>query len=501
MLQAIDPEKEDWAEELSLTNYAGAFPCPGGDFYVDREGGLYAYDIESAEYEEFLNWKELGVDSNSNKRLAISGDDIYFTSNQKLYVLKEGAPEDEPEDEKTVLTLVTDNMFILATTTMVTKFNSENDEYRIEVRECTSAEDEQALILEMTTGKVPDMFIFTNKMHTRPFLKPHLYGAKGFLLDLYTLIDSDPELSRDSFYPNILEAAESGGCLYEMPISIMPEGIVGKSEDVGYEPGWTLADIKEVLTRFPNMKYPFGPTILRNSMLRYLLAANYDSLINWAEGTCNFESQEFMDILELAKLQPGEYDGTEKLEPDLIADGEQLAHPFYLSMANYLQQYPQIFRAEDVTYIGYPTGSGVGNFICYNSSFGISSQTEYADVAWSFLRQEILDDCDHPISINIAATEKYFSDVEKYESPGELGYGRNEGNKYSVKLEYSTPEDIEKMREMISSLDRVARNDAPVYDIVCEEALVYFSGDRTAAEAAAIIQSRVGIYVSENVAG
>ena len=52
----------------------------------------------------------------------------------------------------------------------------------------------QKLNTEMLSGKLPDMIdINTYSMPVEQ------YAAKGFLTDLYELIDADPELRRESF--------------------------------------------------------------------------------------------------------------------------------------------------------------------------------------------------------------------------------------------------------------------------------------------------------------
>ena len=50
---------------------------------------------------------------------------------------------------------------------------------------------------------------------------------------------------------------------------------------------------------------------------------------------------------------------------------------------------------------------------------------------------------------------------------------------------------------IIDSIDCINEFDRNVYTIIATEALAYFSGDKTAEQAASNIQSRVSIYLSE----
>ncbi len=52
--------------------------------------------------------------------------------------------------------------------------------------------------------------------------------------------------------------------------------------------------------------------------------------------------------------------------------------------------------------------------------------------------------------------------------------------------------------DFIKSVNTVKRYDSYVYDIVTEEAEAYFEGQRSAQEAADIIQNRVSNYIAEN---
>ena len=59
--------------------------------------------------------------------------------------------------------------------------------------------------------------------------------------------------------------------------------------------------------------------------------------------------------------------------------------------------------------------------------------------------------------------------------------------------------DEEKMfRDQVDSVSRVWTMDTNIYNIVCEEAGAYFSGDKTLEETVSLIQNRAETYVKEN---
>ena len=62
-----------------------------------------------------------------------------------------------------------------------------------------------------------------------------------------------------------------------------------------------------------------------------------------------------------------------------------------------------------------------------------------------------------------------------------------------------TDEDIERVLSYIESVTNTYGNQSDISDIVMEEAASYFSGQKSAQDVAAVIQSRAQIYVDENM--
>lgn len=64
---------------------------------------------------------------------------------------------------------------------------------------------------------------------------------------------------------------------------------------------------------------------------------------------------------------------------------------------------------------------------------------------------------------------------------------------FTMRPGYSVPKFI----ALVESLDKVARPDEAINEIIIEEASAYFANARTAKEAAELIEKRVSIYMSE----
>lgn len=125
-------------------------------------------------------------------------DDETQTSINELVLMERVDASSLPE--KTVLTLA---CFYLDYNIQqkIVDFNKTSDAYRIVVKdysEFNTNDDYSAgltkLNTEIMSGVIPDMFLTEN-------LPIERYAAKGILTDLYELIDSDSELTRESFVP------------------------------------------------------------------------------------------------------------------------------------------------------------------------------------------------------------------------------------------------------------------------------------------------------------
>jgi hypothetical protein len=83
---------------------------------------------------------------------------------------------------------------------------------------------------------------------------------------------------------------------------------------------------------------------------------------------------------------------------------------------------------------------------------------------------------------------------EKEVSKGGWGWGS-----LDVEIFAATQEDIDEIMELIDSTSKLGVYDQSIQDIVMQEALGYFSGQKSAAETASVIQSRISMYVSEQL--
>ena len=490
-------------EELFTLNATYSHCLVGNDGRIYMFKGVELYVLsESGDAEFLFEWSKI-ASPGMLYELVVLGEDTYLVliSNKVFFVTK-GQEADEAEalsaDKRTELTLACygENAWLRQ---HVYSFNRDNEEYQIKIRDYKLYEDGAAMLnLDVLSGMAPDIIWWDFSLYN-PF-QSATYSNTGQLVDLYTLLDQDTEISRNTFLPNLLEAIQSnGGALFELPLEFLMSVAAGKTDVVGTRSGWTPDEFFELLEQYPGADVPFGSTEWAD-LLSMMIYNNSDMYIDWETGQCNFDSDEFIDLLEIAKIHSK---GLEKniLPIKLVNEGRQLLTCNIFSDVSSIQKFTELFGGK-VNFIGYPTSQGTGNTFVLSNSVSICVQSENIGACWQFIRglatyeEQITGATLFPA--NYEALQERLNNPTKYEDAGaKLTYRDAEGDEWFVTFTDATPEESAIVRQIIESCDRVHREDRNVMTIIEEEAPAYFSGDKTVEEVARIIQSRVQTYVSE----
>ena len=231
VFQEIDPATGKLTgDTVKLPDAAYSF-FPGDDvydIYYDYNGNIYGYKFDTDTKDKVIDWIECDINSNNINSYSIlpdgrviafesSYDDQAQKNNMQLIVMTR--VDAASVVNKTVLTFAC--MYLdWDMRDAIVKFNRASNTHRIVVRDYSeyNTDDDynagiQKLNTEMLSGKLPDMIdINTYSMPVEQ------YAAKGFLTDLYELIDADADLSRESFVQPVIKALESAdGKLYQLP--------------------------------------------------------------------------------------------------------------------------------------------------------------------------------------------------------------------------------------------------------------------------------------------
>ncbi len=525
-LTLLDLEKMSVGEKLPLENYPNQLYPGKGDyaFYYSSGMRLYGYLLSEKKSVEILNWVDCDVIPDRIQCVSVGEDGLILAlcaeeDGPNLATLRQVPRDSIPE--KQVLTL--GSLYPDQVSEAIIRFNRAHRDVRIEVLDYGQygdgdSEDEvleglTKLSTEIMAGNMPDLL----DLQGLPFDQ---LAAKGLLEDLYPWIDRDGELERGDFLPSVLKAAEQGGKLYRATPGFTLTTLIGASSVVGEEPGWTMEELETALASMPEGCTPLDPNMSRDNVLMMLLFTDMSSYVNWSEASCDFTNEDFYRLLRFCAGFPAQprYDEGGSSVVGRLAAGKQMLLEATVSNLADVCYYDQYFGGS-CTYIGYPTRSGSGNVLIFNNGFAMSAACPNKEAAWEFLRVFLTaayerESYELPLRHDVfrekveAAGIEYEKDAAGHyllDENGEripvvkggMGMTDEFGNMLSFDLYGLTEEQAQKLLHAIETADKSMDLNTRIYGIVKEEAAAFFAGQKSAEEVAKLIQSKVGLYLSE----
>ena len=472
------------------------------------------YDISSKTEEELFSWLDIDVNSNyisqagelSDGRIwAIYND--YEASESKVEILlvnKVKASEVTAKEEITYGTMGLD----WDLKKLIIDFNKSNEKYRIVVKEYGADDYETGRTqfnADITTGNCPDLIDLAYGSYT-------MYANKGILEDLYPYMEKNG-LKKEDYLENIFKAYEVEGKLYAMISKFYVTTTMAKQSVVGDIQGWTLSEMLDFVEQNnPENIFDYGS---RSSIFYYCIYNNIDEFIDWENGKCSFDGEDFIRTLEFAAKFPSDeeinWNDREGTYSQLKADKILLLQSSISSVQNY-QMYKGMFDGK-VAFVGYPNSERRGNLIqSAGGCVGISSKSKHNDGAWEFIQMMMGKDYQENMSgdwgfpIMISALEKKFeADMtpEYYEDENgeqvenmKTSWGYDD---FNIDIYAATQEEVDAVWALIKSADKMSGSvDEQLNNIITEETEPFFKGQKSAADTAAVIQNRIQIYVNEN---
>ncbi len=487
------------------------------DFGYNKGESFFGFDADTGKETKLLTWINCDVDGNNLSGVfpQENGDIVCLTTeygneggstNYLINLVK--TPYDQVP-QKTTLTLACTGLDYTVKSEIL-KFNRMDGDYRIEVRdysEYNTDEDYTAgntkLITEIGAGAVPDILI-TNGLPIDTF------SARGYFTDLWSFIDADAELGgREALVEPFLNAISQDGKLYWITNSFNLVTLAGPSSIVGTEPGWTYDDFYAALDQMPEGCEILSLGTTKQSVFDSICNLNLDSFVDWGTGTCNFDSEEFINLLKFTDLFPKDFDwenhewSQDDNDDVRIKEGRQLLMSVSLGYPFDMVYYSQSFGG-NMTLIGFPDVPGSGAvFSTYSPGFAISETCKEKDAAWRFVSGFLKEDYQsyygsYGFSVNRAVFDKSFQDALERESSNYVMTDSGEMQEQKVRF---TQEDMDVLMNVINNTQLFGQSYASTQDqlqkIVSEEVSSYFAGEKSAEDVAAMIQNRASIYVSE----
>lgn len=521
-LYEIDFDKK--ATGATYDNFPGGngsalTPGVDKDFLVHDGTTVYEYDMATQTSEPLFKWLDSDINgSNVNamgvtsegKILAVMND---WSTGEYSVALLTKTPGSEVAQKETILlgTIYSSSELQAA----AVKFNKSSDKYRISIKEYADSNNWTENSLndaitninnDITSGNCPDLIDISN-------LNVEQLAAKGVFEDITPYLESSSVLKRENYIDNVLDGYTFDNVLVGIPKTFYIQTVAGSSADVGTEMGWSLEDMIAYADSHPDGN--LFNYITKSNIMYYCMMYNESTFVDWTTGECNFDSPEFISLLEFVNRFPEEADYDDEVsEPAKIQSGEVLLYDAYISNFNDIQMINEIFGGK-ATFIGYPTTDGsVGCALYASNVYAITAKAANKEGAWAFIESYLgSEDTDlwswgfpsNKEQLNAKVEEAI--KVKTYTWVDENGVEHEEeasGGSVTYQdgwtYEYHTPtrEEADQVLELIEVARPAASQNDEIMTIISEEAEAFYKGQKSAEEVASIIQSRAKIYVSEN---
>lgn len=425
--------------------------------------GLVRDTGAGAEY--VVLWADSGlVFSAASLWAAELGEGLYAVSDGSAAGILRPAAESDPEPPETVTLTLADLDEYGRMISYIDEFNRAHDDIRVELLPEMS---EEALVALMASDEAPDIIGFGSN-------SPQSMAAKGWLLDMYTLMGDFP---REDF---LLEPFETDGALYALSPEYYVYTLVGLEADFGSSYAHPLEDFEGI-----GFNYFAGDEFLIYSIPLWIQQ-------NRQGADCDFSSPEFTELLEMA----GSMNKAESFSPETLS--------VYI-MTNHMML---INTEKEMGLELWPVGFPGGSYISPTAAMGIHAATPEPVAAWEFIRWCIAERENFSFSLNMAAMEdKFYELLHPHEDLDpekvvirEDGTWDYEGRHYETTFSWEptiTERQADMMLGLVKSLDTVIYYDAELADIIREDAGAFLSGARSLEETAQILGDRLGTYLAE----
>ncbi|MBQ9111724.1 MAG: extracellular solute-binding protein [Oscillospiraceae bacterium] len=412
---------------------------------------------------------------------------------------------------------------------VIDAFNAAENGYRIEMkqyRELTGADglpitytDEEAQYADM---EILQDIINTDEIDiicSQSFFNNVYYEIlknKGAYADLYQFMAEDTEVNTDTLNRHVLSLNEVDGKLCSLPTFYGITTMIGETQYVGTKENWT---VDEFISRWEQM--PGNATISNSrqseNVYYVMLRNNLEAFVDHEHAQVHFDSPDFKRLLEFC----GSFESNHGQKGTYDYDAPQFVQEFYIDGfmgADGAAQGDFYDDGRRYTMVGFPSADGDGAFLsdrAYSYAISAKSSPDEQKGAWEFIRSFVtyeyqmshvipLVDDGHPdgprysSEIGLCINNRAFEETAKGIMDGTYygGTYEDKGKEYEITL--PTQEDYERLTAYIQSIQRwETRSHGPLWNIINEEIMYYFSGERTLDETVELIQSRASIWISE----
>ena len=498
----LQGDKETRLGELPSVNHRTIAMAGDGSFYYFDSDYLIQWDTSTGEKKVLLDGTVAGIDTTwlAAITFSINGRVLLHswssTNAGELEILTCSEEEVETEGNQLLFAGVQEIVDLIYRTQSA-EYNKAHPQTPVELQTHTGDLDayRTRVMADILSGGGPDILLLSNEDAR------NLY-ENGALLDLAEYLD--PEL-REKILPSVLARGVMDGKLIGVEPTISGS-VMLVSNAVWEGDSWTVEDVVR-LADVRKPQYLFASPNYTNSpgyMLTWFFSEfpEKSSFLDLEAGTCDFENETFIRFLEICKEYGEKPTPEENQIYEMLKTGECLStNVNVMNMSWFSREMKPLEKS--CHFVGYPGQDGYGVLASYRMLV-VNANSENKEAAMEFIWDLFSLETQREISMYYGtvredlireSVHEEWRDFITFEGPS---YYLGDGSYMFIEPKEDGSTFIE---EYITALKRLESKDSrakAVYDIVEDEAELYFAGDRPAEEVARIIQNRVQLYLDEN---
>lgn len=505
-LVLLTGEKEMRLGEISGTSTGRIAMAEDGSFYYFRGDWLIRWDTASGEQTPLLNCATVGVDPALQPALTFSDNgrvllQSWGTDGENGLEILTCSEEEVQQDESKLSFAVVEEYPSLYYSALPVEYSKRHPDNPVEMQAYEGEFEayHTRLMADVLSGGGPDILLLEMEDMR------NLYENDA-LLDLTEYLD--PEL-KEKIFPSALARGVLDGKLIGVDPSMQGKVILA-SNAVWEGDSWTIEDIVRLADeKKPRALFGYvnvGGTVSSNSpeYVLYSFLSDFPektSFLDLDAGTCDFENETFIRFLEICK----EYGEKPTLDAEQLYEALQTGECFATDVSLYnMDWFSRGMKPLEKSchLVGAPGQEGYGTISSYDFLV-VNANTKNKEKALQFLWDMFSPEEQIKLGDGTSVREDVIRECVKEpgSAPGlenKAGYDKGGGSYLLMDVKEDGSSFFEEFITSVSNLEPRDDRGKVIYDMIEEEADLYFGGSRTAAETAKVIQNRVKLYLDEN---
>ncbi len=363
----------------------------------------------------------------------------------------------------------------------ISEFNQTSPDYYVTIKNYD--DNIERMYADMAAGNGPDIIDMTHAEYYES------YARNGYLEDLSPYLEQSQY--REDIIWNILDAYKIDGKLYLLAPQVQLKGVVIHPEYEILPEEWNMETFLNLVAQNgwekPVLSGQPGDS---EALLFFLLSGSLDKFIDWEQGKAFFETEEFVDLLELCR----EYAEMDRSDAMGWTDEEKERNTLCREVRYGGNFSYYLWYGREYPIYGYPALSGqIYEILSCSDSCAIYSGSDQKEGSWAFL-ESLLSESNQKYS---GVTEPGFP-IRK----SVLNELAEESKRMEVKVDGEmqtvTDAEIQILKDILYT-GKICNGmmNPDIRSVIQEETAAYFAGDKDAWDVAHIIQSRVNVIIQE----